>query len=65
MVAASALAGFMLALVAFAIGRWLGVALDGSTRPLAYGLAFWSLATCTVAWTLVQRLDRPRRLESR
>ena len=62
---ASALAGFMLALVAFAIGRWLGVALDGSTRPLAYGLAFWSLATCTVAWTLVQRLDRPRRLESR
>ena len=58
---ASALAGFMLALVAFGVGRWLGLALDGSTRPLAYGLAFWSLATCTVAWTLVQRLDRPPR----
>jgi DHA1 family bicyclomycin/chloramphenicol resistance-like MFS transporter len=56
---ASALAGFVLALVAFGVGRWLGVALDGSTRPMAYGLAFWSLATCTVAWTLVQRLERP------
>ena len=55
---ASALAGFVLSLVAFAIGRWLGVALDGSTRPLAFGLAFWSLATCAVAWTLVQRLER-------
>ncbi len=55
---ASALAGFILALVAFGIGRWLGMALDGSTGPLAYGLAFWSLATSTVAWTLVQRLGR-------
>ncbi len=55
---ASALAGFILALVAFGVGRWLGVALDGSTRPLAYGLAFWALATCSVAWTLVQRLPR-------
>jgi DHA1 family bicyclomycin/chloramphenicol resistance-like MFS transporter len=52
---ASALAGFMLALTAFAVGRWLGVALDGSVRPLAFGLAFWSALTCTVGWTLVQR----------
>jgi DHA1 family bicyclomycin/chloramphenicol resistance-like MFS transporter len=56
--AASALAGLMLALVAFAIGQWLGFALDGSVRPLAYGLAFWSLLTCSVAWTLVQRWAR-------
>jgi DHA1 family bicyclomycin/chloramphenicol resistance-like MFS transporter len=47
-----------LALIAFGIGRWLGAALDGSVRPLAYGLAFWALATCTVAWTLVQRVAR-------
>ena len=52
--AASALAGLLLALVAFGIGRWLGVALDGSTRPYAYGLAFWALLTCALAWTLVQ-----------
>jgi DHA1 family bicyclomycin/chloramphenicol resistance-like MFS transporter len=53
--AASALAGLLLALVAFAIGRWLGVALDGSVRPLMLGLGFWSALTCAVAWTLAQR----------
>lgn len=56
--AASALAGFLLAAVAFVIGLWLGTALDGTVRPLAYGVGFWSLATCTVAWTLVRRLGR-------
>jgi DHA1 family bicyclomycin/chloramphenicol resistance-like MFS transporter len=55
--AASALAGLVLALVAFGIGLWLGVALDGTVRPLAYGLGFWALLTCVVAWTLVQRLS--------
>jgi MFS transporter, DHA1 family, multidrug resistance protein len=54
--AASALAGFVMALAAFAIGRWLGVALDGTTWPFAAGLGFWSAATCAVAWTLVRRL---------
>jgi DHA1 family bicyclomycin/chloramphenicol resistance-like MFS transporter len=53
--AASALAGLMLALVAFAVGRWLGVAMNGSTAPLAYGVAFWSMLTCAVAWVLVKR----------
>ena len=56
--AASALAGLLLALVAFAIGRWLGWALDGSVRPLAYTLCFWSLMTCAVAWGPVQRAAR-------
>lgn len=53
--AASALAGFVMALAAFAIGRWLGGALDGSVRPFAWGLGFWSAMTCGVAWTLVRR----------
>ncbi|MBL8288457.1 MAG: Bcr/CflA family efflux MFS transporter [Rubrivivax sp.] len=53
--AASALAGCLLALVAFAVGLALGVALDDTVRPLAFGLALWSLATAAVAWTLVQR----------
>lgn len=57
--AASALAGFVLALVAFGIGRWLGVALDGRVAPLLWGLGFWALATSTVAWTLVPRALRP------
>jgi len=56
--AASALAGLLLALVAFGVGQWLGVAMDGSVRPLAYGLAFWCALVCTVAWTLVQRAAR-------
>jgi DHA1 family bicyclomycin/chloramphenicol resistance-like MFS transporter len=53
--AASALAGLLLALVAFGVGRWLGVALDGTARPLMLGLAFWSALTCAVAWTLVRQ----------
>jgi DHA1 family bicyclomycin/chloramphenicol resistance-like MFS transporter len=53
--AASALAGFVLALVAFGVGRWLGVALDGRVAPLMWGLGFWALATSTIAWTLVRR----------
>ena len=53
--AASALAGFVMALVAFGIGRWLGVALDGSLQPFLAGLGVWSAATALVAWTLVQR----------
>ena len=56
--AASALAGLVLALVAFGIGLWLGVALDGTVRPLAYGLGFWAALTCVFAWTLVPRADR-------
>ncbi len=56
--AASALAGFVMALVAFGIGRWLGGALDGTVRPFAAGLAFWAAATCVLGWTAVQRHGR-------
>lgn len=56
--AASALAGFMLSAVAFGIALWLGHALDGTVRPLAYGVALWSLLTCAIAWILVRRLPR-------
>ena len=53
---ASALAGFLLATLAFGIGQWLGVSLDGTVRPLAYGVAFWSALTSLLAWTLVRRI---------
>lgn len=52
---AAALAGFVLAVVAFFIGQWLGTALDGTTRPLAYGVAVGSVAVALIAWTSVQR----------
>ena len=29
-------------------------------RIFAYGLGFWALLTCTVAWTLVRRHGQPR-----
>ncbi|MFO1341072.1 MAG: multidrug effflux MFS transporter [Burkholderiaceae bacterium] len=52
---ASALAGFLLALVAFGVGLWLGRALDGTLRPLGLGLGACATATALIAWTLVQR----------
>jgi DHA1 family bicyclomycin/chloramphenicol resistance-like MFS transporter len=45
----------MLALVAFAVGLWLGQALDGTLQPLGFGLAFFAVLTSAVAWTWVQR----------
>jgi DHA1 family bicyclomycin/chloramphenicol resistance-like MFS transporter len=56
---AAALAGFMMALVAFGIGLWLGQAMDGTTRPMAYGVGMWSVVTAGLAWTLVQRHGAP------
>lgn len=56
--AASALAGLLLALVAFGVGRWLGAHIDGTVQALASGVVFWSLLTCAVGWTLVQRHAR-------
>ena len=56
---ASALAGCLLALVAFGVGLWLGQAMDGSLRPLGMGLAFWGALTAAIAWTAVQRHGRP------
>ena len=54
--AASALAGFVLALIAFAVGLWLARALAGSVLPFAATLAFWCAAIAVVARGPVQRL---------
>ena len=59
--AASALAGFVLAITAFGVGVWLGWALDGTVLPLALGLGFWAVLTSTVAWTLVRWAPAPAR----
>lgn len=59
--AASALAGCVLALGAFAMGAWLGATLDGRVRPYALTVAALAFATAAVAWTLVQRHGEPRR----
>ena len=56
---ASALAGCLMALVAFATGVMLGTAMDGTLRPMAFGTAAWGLVTALTAWTLVQRHGQP------
>ncbi len=53
--AASALNGFLMMLMAFAVGGWLGSHMDGTVRPLAYGVFFWSVVTALVAWAWVQK----------
>ncbi len=57
--AASALNGFVMMLAAFGIGGWLGTHLDGTTRPLALGMWFWSACIALCAWTLVQKFGEP------
>ena len=52
---ASALSGFVTALVAFGTGLWLGRALDGTVRPWAAGMALAAGLTVLVAHTLVRR----------
>lgn len=54
-VAASALNGFAMALVSFLMGSVLGEVMDGTARPLMYGVWFWSVLVSLAAWTLVQK----------
>jgi DHA1 family bicyclomycin/chloramphenicol resistance-like MFS transporter len=61
--AASALAGLVLSAIAFGVGAWLGVALDGRIAPYAWTLGFWAVLTAAVAWGLVGRLPKPVPLE--
>jgi MFS transporter, DHA1 family, multidrug resistance protein len=53
--AASALAGFFMMVAAFAMGAWIGTHMDGTVKPLAYGVAFWAGLIVLTAWVLVQR----------
>jgi MFS transporter, DHA1 family, multidrug resistance protein len=57
--AASALSGFLMMVVAFFMGGWLGKSLGqagaGSVLPLTNGIWFWSVLIAATAWTLVQR----------
>jgi MFS transporter, DHA1 family, multidrug resistance protein len=58
--AASALNGFLMMVVAFGMGGWLGSRLDGTVYALTNGVWFWSACISTVAWTLVQKYGEPR-----
>ena len=56
---ASALNGFLMMLVAFGTGLWLGQHMDGTTQALAMGVWFWSVCIALSAWILVPRYARP------
>ena len=58
---AAALSGFLMMVVAFAVGLWIGHALDGTVMPLALGMAFFGCAVALTAFTLVQRHGEPPR----
>lgn len=57
---AAALSGFLMMAVSFAIGIWLGHALNGTVYPLTLGIGAFSIGVAAVAWTLVQRHGEPR-----
>jgi MFS transporter, DHA1 family, multidrug resistance protein len=56
--AASAMAGFLMMLSAFATGAVLGATMDGSVLPMALGVIFWGVMILFVAWGLVQRYGK-------
>ena len=57
---ASALNGFLMMVVAFAIGGWLGLQGLAGAEQLAQGILFWSLLTALTAWTLIQAHGQTR-----
>ena len=57
--AASAMNGFFMMVVAFGIGSWLGVRMDGTVLPLANGVWFWSAMIALSAWVLVRKYGHP------
>ena len=57
--AASALNGFIMMACTFAVGVWLGRAMDGTPMPLAWGFAAGCLLIAITAWTLVQKYGEP------
>lgn len=56
---AAALNGFVMMLVAFGVGQWLGQRMDGTVLPLALGVWFWGVCAALAAWTLVQKFGEP------
>ena len=58
--AASAMNGFFMMVVAFGIGCWLGMRMDGTVLPLTNGMWFWSAMIALSAWVLVRKYGHQR-----
>ncbi len=57
--AASAMNGFLMMVMAFGMGGWLGTHMDGTVLPLTNGVWFWSILIAATAWTVVQKYGEP------
>lgn len=53
--AAAALLGFAMMLIATCIGAWMGASYNGTVYPMTLTIAACSLASATIAFTLVRR----------
>ena len=51
--------GFLMMVVAFGMGGWLGTHMDGTVRPLTNGVWFWSVLIAVTAWTVVRKYGEP------
>ena len=57
--AASAVNGFLMMVVAFGMGGWLGHHADASVYTLTNGIWFWSVVIAVVAWTAIKKYCEP------
>ncbi|MFY0665423.1 MAG: Bcr/CflA family efflux MFS transporter [Natronospirillum sp.] len=55
--AATALSSFVMVLIAFGIGQWLGRNMDGTVLPTAFGIWGSGIAVALTAWGLVARVN--------
>ncbi len=53
--AAAALNGFLMMVSAFAVGTWLGDAMDGTVQPMTSGIWFWTVCIAASVWFLVPK----------
>ena len=59
--AASAANGFLMMVVAFGMGGWLGSHTDATLFPLTNGIFFWGVMIALIAWTVVKKYGEPAR----
>lgn len=62
---ASALNGFLMMAVAFAMGGWVGTHMDGTVLPMTNGIWFWTTVLAGIAWTAVQKYGEPAHAAAR
>lgn len=55
--AAAALSSFVMVIVAFSVGQWLGHRMDGTVLPTTYGIWASGVAVAVIAWGLVARVQ--------